>query len=238
MSGLSGFTSPFAIDMASNKKIERAVNGPGFFEITFGVLLSVILGALLGVLHLVFKPVVVTAKPVDGADPKQVYLIEGSTNSAKARQWMRKRQMLADGAAVDVSFSEEELNAWMAGAVSPQAKGSSTGSQALFTPERVNFRIRDDAIQMGLMGKLSVAGFSQDMVFQSRGRFAPGPAGFVYNADELYVGSFPVHKVPGAAPYLISKIIAAQELPEDLAKNWSKLKLVAVEGNALRMVLP
>lgn len=224
--------------MVSNKKIERAANGPGMMEITFGVLLSVTLGVLLGVLHLVFKPVAVVEKPADDAITGQVYFIQGSVNSTKARQWMRKRQMLADGGSVDVSFTEEELNAWMANTAAPQAKKGAENAQSLFTPETINFRLRDGKFQVGLVGQLAVFGFTHDMVFQSQGTFEPGAEGFRFVPAELYVGSLPVHKIPGAAPLLIQKIIAAQQLPEDLSKTWAQMKLVAVEGNALRVVLP
>src|SRR5215217_2054823 len=114
----------------SSSKIDRALKGPGLFEITLGVLLSVILGIVLAALHLVFKPVEIVkagTEPPAEHDAGAVYFVEGAINSSKSRQWMRKRQMLADGAAVDVSFSEEELNAWMA-SVTPQ-KGEAAATE-------------------------------------------------------------------------------------------------------------
>jgi hypothetical protein len=225
--------------MASNKKIDRALNGPGVVEITLGVVLSLTLGVLLGVLHLIFKPVETVEKPVDGAKAGQVYFVQGSVNSGKARQWTRKRQMLTDGGSVDMAFNEEELNAW-ASNLMPQAspqKGADT-SGSIFTPEKVNFRISDDVMQVGLLGQISQFGFEQEMVFQTRGKFEPGPDGFRFSPDELYVGSLPVHRVPGLAPWLIQRIITAQELPENVKETWSKIKLVAVEGNTLRIVTP
>jgi hypothetical protein len=225
--------------MASNKKIDRALNGPGMLEITVGVIMSLTLGVLLGVLHLIFKPVEVVEKPVDGAIVGNVYFLEGSVNSSKARQWTRKRQMLTDGGSVDLSFNEEELNAW-ASNLMPQAtpkKGTEPPS-SIFTPEKVNFRIRDNVLQIGLVGQLSQFGFEQQMVFQARGTFEPGANGFTFLADELYVGSLPIHRVPGLAPLLIKRVIAAQEFPENVVATWSKIKLVAVEGDALRVVTP
>jgi hypothetical protein len=225
--------------MASNKKIERALNGPGFFEIIFGVILSLVLGVLLAVLHLIFKPVEVVAKPVETPVPGRVYFVEGATNSSKSRQWTRKRQMLAEGNAADVSFTEEELNAWMASAAPQPQKGAAAATpETIFNPERVNFRIQHGVLQVGLLGKLSVLGLNLDMVFQTRGKFTKGDNGYVFTADELYLGSLPTHMIPNLTPLLIERIQAAQELPEDLKATWKKLSLVAVEDNALHLVLP
>jgi hypothetical protein len=224
--------------MASNKKIERALKGPGLFEIIFGVILSLALGVLLAAVHLIFKPVEVVPKPPATAVAGQVYFIEGSVNSSKSRQWMRKRQMLADGASADVVFNEEELNAWMA-SMAPQAqKGAPANPDTLFTPERVNFRIQNGSLQIGLLGKLNILGLNRDMVFQTRGKFVQGDNGFAFVADQLYIGSLPTHAVPNLAPLIIERVLAAQALPEELKATWKKLKLVAVENDSLRLVLP
>ncbi len=223
--------------MVTNKKLDRAQNGPGMVEVVFSVLLSLTLGVLLAALHLVFKPVEVVNKPPEELVAGQVYFVEGSVNSSKARQWTRKRQMLADGTSADVTFNEEELNAWMSSATS-QAKKGADDEMALFEPERVNFRIQSGALQVGLLGKLAAAGVTRDLVFQTRGAFVEGNDGYVFDAKEFYIGSLPAHKVPGLAEFLIKRVIAAQELPEDLKETWRKLKLVAVEDNVLRLVLP
>ena len=224
--------------MASNKKIERALNGPGYFEIIFGVVLSLALGVLLAAVHLVFKPVEVVAKPPETAERGQVYFLDGAVNSSKAHQWKRKRQMLAEGTSADVLFSEEELNAWVASAAPQPQKGAAANPDALFTPERVNFRIKNGVLQVGLLGKLTALGLNLDMVFQTRGKFVPSDNGYTFVADELYLGSLPVHMVPNLTPFIMERILAAQALPEDLKATWKKLKLVAVEDTSLHLVLP
>ena len=219
----------------SSSKIDRALKGPGLFEITLGVLLSIILGVVLAALHLLFKPVEVVAEIPAEHDAGAVYFVEGAINSSKSRQWMRKRQMLADGAAVDVSFNEEELNAWMAN-LAPQ-KGEAASTE-LVVPEKVNFRIRGGIFQVGLLSKVNALGLTRDLVFQTRGTFQPGDAGFVFHADEFFIGSLPTHTVPGLKQFLIKRALASQEIPEDLKTTWSKLKLVAVEDTTLRLSLP
>ena len=159
-----------------------------------------------------------------------------AVNSSKLRQWMRKRQMLADGGSADVMFSEEELNAWMA-SVSPQAQKDAPAA-GVMTPEKINFRIQDDTMQIGLLGKLAALGLTHDLVFQTKGKFVKADDRFTFAPDELYVGSLPVHTVPGLAPFFIKRVLASQELPEDIQTTWKQLQLVSVEGNNLRLTLP
>ena len=224
--------------MAPNKKIERARNGPGLFEITLGVVLSITLGVLLAVLHLIFKPVEVVAKPPESVEAGKVYFIEGASNGNKARQWQRKRQMLADGAAADVVFSEEELNAWMASATPKPPQGAAATQTVMVTPEKINFRIQGGLLQIGVQSKVAVLGLTQNLVVQTRGKFVHGDGGFRFTADEFYIGSMPAHIVPGLVPMIMERLLSAQELPDDLKTTWSKLKLVAVEDNSLHLTLP
>lgn len=227
--------------MVFNKKLERAQNGPGLIEVTFGVLLSLMLGVSLAALYLIFKPVEIVAKPPEAPAPGQVYFVEGAANGGKARQWTRKRQILAEGAPADLTFSEEELNAWISSAT-PQ-KNSKAEAEALaaanfFVPERVNFRIQQGVLQMGLVGKFSIFGFEPPLVIQTRGTFEQGASGFSFSAKELYIGSLPTHVVPNLTPWLMNRVFAAQQVPEDLKASWQKLRLVAIEGNVLRLVMP
>jgi hypothetical protein len=227
--------------MTSNKKIDRALNGPGPFEIILSIILSLVLGVLLAALHLVFKPVEIVKKADEAVEVKNVYFVEGAVNGTKARQWTRKRQMLAEGASADVMFNEEELNAWMASAgpkPAAPATGASDGSPAMIQPERINFRIQDGVLQVGLLGKITALGYERELVVQTRGTFEPGADGFVFVPSELYVGSLPAHALPGLMNFMIKRLGRAQELPEDIKTTWKKLTLVAVEGNTLRLTLP
>lgn len=85
---------------------------------------------------------------------------------------------------------------------------------------------------------MTAFGVSRDLVFHARGKFVKGDDGFKFTADELYLGSLPTHTVPKLMPLIIERILAAQELPEDLKATWRKLTLVAVEDSTLRLVLP
>jgi hypothetical protein len=224
--------------MATNNKIDRALRGPGPIEIVLSIILSLVLGVLIGAVHLVFKPVTLVKKPEEATEVRTVYFVEGSENSSKSRQWTRKRQMLAGSGPVDVVFNEDELNAWIVSAAPKPAPEAAAATPAIIAPERINFRIQNDLLQVGVIGKLSVFGYEQEMVVQTRGTFEPGTDGFVYKAKEFYVGSLPTHMVPGLTEYILQRIAASQELPEDLRAAWKKLTLVAVEDSSLRLSLP
>lgn len=228
--------------MATKNKMDRALNGPGPVEIVFSVVISLVLGILIGALHLVFKPVVVVKKVEEATEVGSVYFVEGSANSSKSRQWTRKRQMLAGEGPVDVVLTEDELNAWLAsagaGVKSGAAPAAEKASAPLVQPEGVNFRIQDGLMQVGAVGNLSALDFEFKLVVQTRGTFEPGANGFVFKPEEFYIGSLPAHVIPGLPAFLIKRLVASQELPADLRETWSKLTLVAVEGNALRLTLP
>lgn len=220
--------------MASQKRIERELNGPGLFEITLGALMGIVLGVVLGCLYLILKPVEILTKPPETQGAGDVYFVKGDVNTTKARQWTRKQQLLSAGGAADVLFNEEELNAWVASAT---AKTPSDSSKVV-VPESVNFRIRDGVMQVGIIGKFQALEMTHPFVIQARGKFAPGANGFEFIADELYIGSLPTHRFPGLPQWLMQRALAAQELPEELTTMWLKLKLVAVEDSMLHVIVP
>ena len=220
--------------MPSNKRIDRAINGPGLFEVTLGALLGISLGVALGAVYLALKPVTLLTKPPESTVSEGVYLLQGASSSSKARQWSRKHQLLSEGSAADVLFSEEELNAWVASAT---AKAPADSSK-LVTPEWVNFRINGGLMQIAVMGKLSALELTHSLVIQARGKFVPGANGFEFIANEFYIGSLPLHTVPGLSQWVIQRVLSNQNFPDELKAMWLKLKLVAVEDNALHIIVP
>jgi hypothetical protein len=97
-------------------KSRRGEYEPSWTEVTIGALLSVLIGAVLGVVFLVLKPVVsVKETPKeDDVDHSSIYFIEGSHDTAKAKLAAAKRKTFAAGGSVVVD--ENELNAQVGGA--------------------------------------------------------------------------------------------------------------------------
>ncbi len=97
-----------------NRKLERALYGPTLYEITFGILLSVMLGAALAIAFLIFKPAIVVQElpKLDERERGATYFVEGTADMIKGKQWMRKRQMLLEGTPGEISLTEDDLNVW------------------------------------------------------------------------------------------------------------------------------
>ena len=231
-----------------SRKTDRAKHGPGWVEVIFGAILSLILGAVLGALLLAFRPVVVVKempKP-EARDASAVYFVEGSRDTAKGRDAAAKRKAFAEGRTVTVI--EDELNA-LAGpaatfatkagekAKAPEKAPGATEDQTVATGTP-NFRVREGALQVGVPVTLNLLGMSQRVVVQTRGGFVKRGDVFVYEPDVFYVGSLPVQRIPILAKLAREHFLDSQQIPEDIKAAWPKLTSASIEGNVLHLTMP
>ena len=234
-----------------SSKVERAAHGPGWAEVILGAVLSALLGVVLGAVLLILKPVSQVKelpKPeerVRGA----VYYVEGAKDANKAKQALAKRKAFVEGQSVSVT--EEEINSLVAGAAAAPApapaapKGGKAGDKkaegaadsplATGTP---NFRIREGKLQIAVPVNVSVAGIGEKVLVQARGGLAKDGEIFVFQPEELYLGSCPVQRLPFLASYVRSKFSEAQQIPEDIATAWRKLASVSIEDKTLKLTMP
>ena len=221
----------------TRKKFERSLYGPSLMEVTLGALLSIVLGGLLAMIFLMFKPVQTVKTLPAELEPAVVYYVEGSSNSAKGRQYLRKRQLFLEGGPAEViSLSEDELNAWMASSrAKPDAAASASG---LLAPQSINFRVREGVFQIGLPCTVNFVGYTRPVVVQARGGFVKKGDRFVFDPDQMHVGSLEIGKLPGLAPLMVSRLLSAQDIPEETYQAWKRLDRVAVEGDQLVLALP
>lgn len=245
-----------------NSKIERALYGPSLFEVTLGALLSVTLGVVLAFVFLVLKPVVV-AKEMPKEEEKMqgaVYFLEGSKDPTRGRQWLRKRQLLMDGTPGEIALAEEELNAWFSAgskqsekkpAAKPAAKPApakpGTPPQAApvaEVPEELlvldvpNFRIRNGVLQVGIPATLNVLTLSMPVVLQAQGSFEKGEAMWLYKPTVLYLGSMPLHRIPGFTDLLTKRVLRSGLVPDDAIAGWKRVSQVAVDGKVVKLTIP
>lgn len=215
-------------------KVDRAVYSPGWGEVILGAVLSLILGVVLGAVLLILKPVIVAKEtpkePVAGA----VYFVQGLPgDSAKAKQVLAKRKALVEGQSVKVT--EDEVNSLVAAASAKPADAKAPAQTvATGTP---NVRIRDGVMQVGVPVTLNVFGLEHQLIAQARGGFEKEGSVFAYEPTEMYLGSCPVQRLPFVSSYVRSKILASQNVPEDIAAAWAKLTNVAIEGNTLVLAM-
>jgi hypothetical protein len=238
-----------------DKKLERALYGPGLFEVTLGAALSVALGVVAGVAYLVYKPVeTVKALPKE-ADrvPGQIYFVEGSKDTGKARQWRTKRKQLAESVPGEIAFIEDELNAWFAPDVPapkpaakpapgapPEAAAEAPIPDELVSWSHPSFRIADNALQVSCsatFNPLQMLALNVPLIVQANGDFQKQGEEFVYVPKTLYVGSLPVHRIPGATDYLIKRARTSQALPEQGVEAWKKVASVTIDGRLLKVAV-
>ena len=116
-----------------NRRLELALYGPTIYEVTIGLLLSLVLGAGLAITFLIFKPAEVVAEmpKEDEIKAGQVYYVAGTADHAKAKQWMRKRQLLVDGTPGEVSFTEDDLNVCLMASTDAGKQATEKAAKAL-----------------------------------------------------------------------------------------------------------
>jgi hypothetical protein len=225
-----------------SRKIDRALRGPSWTEVVLGAALSFILGVALGAALLVFRPVIAVRQlpKEDTIDREAVYFVEGSRDSARARDAAAKRKAFIEGQSVSVV--EEELNS-LAGPAASFGGEARAGEKApegggMLAAGTPNFRLRDGALQVGVPVTFNLLGLSRKVIVEARGGFEKQDNIFVYRPDEFYVGSLPVQRLPFLAGYARDEFLDTQNVPEEIKRAWAKLAGVTVDGNILNLKMP
>lgn len=244
-----------------SSQIDRALYGPSLFEVTLGAVLSVLLGVILATAFMVLKPVLVVKELPKEDDRVQgaVYFVQGSTDASRSRQWIRKRQMLMEGTPGEIAFSEEELNSWLSSgapkkdkkpAVKAAPKPATPGKPGAAKPaepdtpedllvlETPNVRIRDSIFQIGVPGSLNLFSFSLPVVLQSQGNFEKVNDVWTFKPNTFYLGSMPLHRIPGFTDQVVKRLMSSSLVPEDTLASWKRVSEVAVDGKVLKITIP
>lgn len=239
-------------------KIDRAIHGPSWTEVILGAVLSLVLGVVLGAALLVLKPVKqVRELPKEAdRDSSLIYYVEGSRDGSKAKQALAKRQAFVAGKSVQVT--EDEINSLVGGPAAPAtppaakapapkagekkvaekaAEKAAAAANDMLATGTPNVRIRDNVLQVGVPVTIGLFGLEQKVIVFGRGKLVKGGDSFVYEPEELYLGSCPVQRLPFVSGYVRNKFLAATPIPEDIATAWKKVTDATVEGNTLKLTL-
>jgi hypothetical protein len=277
-----------------SSKIERAKYGPGIVEVFFGVLLSLLLGALVALVYLGVQPVQIGVPEPKTEPVGPVVYIKGSQDADHGKQWLRKKQLFTEGTSVEVN--EDELNAWITAGMTPEtpkdadakkpapaapaaapagqmapgakatpatkaapvAKAAPAPAAAPATPAAPadpaapaesgpvfqcgipNFRIANGLMQIGVEGELNLdmLGIKRPIVLQVSGHITKVEGKFTFVPVQFYVGSCPLHKLPGVAVFVFNHVLAKENVPGDIAAAWKKLSDVSIDGNVLTLTMP
>lgn len=217
-----------------NKKLARELNGPSWTEVILGAVLSLGLGMALAAAFLVFKPVVTVRELPKEPAVGVVYHIDGSRGGSSARQASVKLSRFVQGE--NVAVIEDELNALTAPAAAARAgtEGAAVAA-AMVTAGTPNFRIRDGVLQVAVPVDLKVAGIDRRIMVQARGGFERDGEVFVFNPNEVLVGSCPLQRLPAAQGMVMKRMWAALAVPEEVASAWRNLSTVTIDGSTLTL---
>ncbi len=238
-----------------SRKIDRALYGPSFFEVTLGAILSILLGAALAFLFLVFKPVEVVKELPKEEDRVEstVYYVEGKDDTSRDRQWMHKRQMLLDGTPGAMTLSEDEINASVnagrpkkpAPKPLPRAKPGEPAPKPaaepvpdeLITHDVPNVRIHEGIFQVGMPANLNLITFSVPLILQAQGSFVKGDTMWEFAPTSVYLGSMPLHRLPGLTHFLINKIVDTTPVPDAAWAAWKRVDNVSLGGRLMHLTI-
>lgn len=240
----------------ANKKIEKALYGPSTVEVAIGAVLGLIVGVVVAAVYLVFKPVEAVKEPPKETVKGVVYYLPGKSDATKGRAWQDKVATFVKGG--QVVATEEEMNAWATsitgGALAAKAdakpakpaekpkaeekKGDAApaaGSSEFLSASGLNFRVEGDKLHISEKVVLNYYGIAKEVVFQTRGTFERGGESFVFKPDEIYLGSCPVHSLPGVSAPLTKALVAKAKVSDDFRAAWAKINALAVEGGLVKV---
>lgn len=186
-------------------------------------------GGALALACLVLKPVKIippgAPPPAQAAAPGDVVCVQGGRDRARGAPWPRKRAALLSAKPGVITLTEDELNAWFAASTHTRAS------------RQINFRIAGGLLQVSAPVTVRPAASGGITVTaQLRGGFervAPNPdtgmpAVVMFAPVEAYIGSLPVHRIPGGVDALMEKLLSSQTLPGEAIEAWRKIESVTV----------
>jgi hypothetical protein len=238
-----------------------SLRAPSLFEIFFGSILSVVLGALLAATILILKPVeVLTEAPKDKTlDPTKIYYFQGSKEYTPSQRWRFKRDALVQGHSV--RLNEDEINTWIEDVYpklpielkktakpKPQGKAGAApakeadSSQPFVQTGTPNFRLTSETLRMGVVYYVNLFGYASfQIVAQSEGTFEKPKDDadpIQFKPSTFYVGSLPVHKLLMLKSLFFGRVLDTFEFPADVTGAWAKLADVKVENRELVFTAP
>lgn len=217
-------------------KLDNAT--PGLFGIIFGVGLSVSLGALLAVLHLISRPVeivrTVPKEPTEGVR----YVIEGATGSSAGNRWKIKVKRLVEKIPGEYAFTDAEINAWAEGTFEKaEPPAGETPSFALLAGVP-NFHAGADRLHIVTSNDLLLLGGVSKLVIEANGSFKQEAEGWSFVPAEFYLGGLPAHKLPVLAGVLFDRFSKAQAVPADASSILRSASSISVAEGSLAVHMP
>lgn len=212
---------------------------PGLFGIVFGVGLSVALGGLLAVAHLIFRPVEIVRSIPKEPTAGVRYVIEGAAGSSASARWKVKVRRLVDKIPGDYTFSAAEINAWADGTFDKAEvpKGETPPSFALLAGVP-NFNLAGGQLHITTSNDLLLFGGASKLVIETSGTFKQEAEGWHFEPAEFYFGGLPAHKLLPLAAVLYDRFSKAQAAPADASSVLRNASSITITDAALVVHMP
>jgi len=232
----------------ADKKVEKALYGPSTLEVALGALLGLVAGVATACVYLVAKPTVTVSELPKEPAKGVVYYIAGTADSSKARGWEAKLATFVAGGTV--AATEDELNAWAASLKQPPApaakeegktpaptaaKKSEPAANEFLSSSGLNFRVAQGEVQIAQKVLFNYFGLQKELLLQARGGFERSGDGYVFHPRQVYLGSCPIHALPGVAGALGRALVAKHPLSDDFRAAWAKVSAIAVQDRQLQV---
>jgi hypothetical protein len=167
-------------------KYDNALREPSWAEVLIGAGLSLVLGVVLAVAHLVLKPVTIVSELPKSPVAGEVYFLEGSTDTNKGNTWLRKRQAFLDGQSIDLT--EEELNTAVANPIEkPKGGAGQPAPAAKTTPANVTKAANKDT-KDSKANKDNKANAANVSTASNDALLTPGTVNFRIEGGQVQVG--------------------------------------------------
>jgi len=94
-----------------------------------------------------------------------------------------------------------------------------------------------DKLQIGLKCTLNWYGLTRETTIIGTGNFRKSGDTLEFVPDTLYLGSCPLHLLPGASGFLVSSITGKQKVSDEMRVALTKLTAVTIEDGALKLAV-
>ena len=238
----------------ADKKLEKALYGPSMTEVALGAVLGLIVGVVACCVYLVFKPVALV-KEMPAKDKQSVsvvYYVPGAESNAKSKGWQAKQKQFVAGKSIVVV--EDELNAWstsIGGPPAPPPPAPGKGAPAkpgapaapkppgegIFLPGTPNFHMSNGKMQIGFKCTLNWYGLMTEVTVLTTGTIKKSGDQFAFAPETVFLGSCPVHLLPGAVGPLVAHLTEKRKTPDEIRAAWAKLSDVTIDGSTLKLTV-
>lgn len=215
----------------ADKKVEKALYGPSTLEVALGAVLGLFVGVVLAGVYLVMKPVQTVREMPQETQKGVVYYVAGRSDGARARGWQAKQQTFLQGGTIVAN--EDELNAW-ALSLQPASAAGAPADSAFLSASGLNFRLDGDRLQIAEKVLLDYFGLRKEVMMIASGSFVRAGDTFAFRPATIYLGSCPLHALPGAGSALARLLTSRRDIPDEFRVAWAKLTTISVEGSLLR----